>query len=93
MSGCRSCLKKVKTLKIQKKGVKIGSKTVYNTEALFSRLLVFGKMWNISLESLFVYNLRGVPPAILDELASSTKATSRIMSGNSPSHASQGNQM
>jgi len=45
--------KKVKTLEVLKKSVKIGSKIANDIEALFSCLLVLGQMQNISLKSIF----------------------------------------
>lgn len=58
---------KIKTMEAMKKGVQVGEKMTYDMEALFSRLLIVGQTRNISLSSVFEYELCGVPSSILDE--------------------------
>jgi hypothetical protein len=58
---------RVKTMEIMKRGIKVGEKTIYDMEALFSRLLIVGQSRNVSIASVFEYELCGVPPSILDE--------------------------
>ena len=50
-----------------KRGVKVGDKTVYDMEALFSRLLIVGQTRNVNLASNFEFELCGVPSCIIDE--------------------------
>lgn len=50
-----------------KKGVRVGEKMIYDMEVLFSRLLIVGQTRNISLTSVFEYELCGVPSSIIDE--------------------------
>ena len=57
----------VKILKTRKWGVVVGEKTVYDMEALFSRLLIVGQSRNIKLATVFEYELCAVPPSIIDE--------------------------
>ena len=49
------------------KGIKVGEKAIYDMEALFSRLLIVGQTRNVSLTSIFEYELCGVPSSIIDE--------------------------
>ena len=58
---------KVKTMETMKRGIKVGEKMVYDMESLFSRLLMVGQSRNISLTSVFEYELCGVPSSIIDE--------------------------
>ena len=58
---------RVKTMETMKRGVVVGEKTVYDMEALFSRLLIFGQSRNINLATVFEYELCAVPPSIIDE--------------------------
>jgi hypothetical protein len=58
---------KVQTMEAMKKGVKVGEKTIYDMEALFSRLLIVGQTRNVNLKSVFEYELCAVPPSIFDD--------------------------
>ena len=58
---------KVKTMENMKKGIRVGEKMVYDMEALYSHLLIVGQAHNISLKTIFEYELCGVPSAIIDE--------------------------
>ena len=58
---------RVKTMETMKRGVVVGEKTVYDMEALFSRLLIVGQSRNINLATVFEYELCAVPPSIFDE--------------------------
>ena len=55
------------TMETMKLGVVVGEKTVYVMEALFSRLLIVGQSRNITLATVFEYELCAVPPSINDE--------------------------
>ena len=50
-----------------KKVIRVGEKMVYDMEALFSCLLIVGQAHNLSLKTVFEYELCGVPSAIIDE--------------------------
>ena len=66
--GFRNRLKnRVKTMETMKRGVVVGEKTVYDMEVLFSRLLIVGQSRNISLATVFEYELCAVPPSIIYE--------------------------
>ena len=46
---------KIKTMGTMKSGIKIGDAMIYDMEALFSRLLIFGQNRNTSFVSVFEY--------------------------------------
>ena len=58
---------KFKTMETMKKVIQVGEKMIYDMEALFSRLLIVGQTRNISLSSVFEFELCGVPSSIIDE--------------------------
>ena len=58
---------KIKTMETMKSGIKIGDTMIYDMEALFSRLLIFGQNRNTSLVSVFEYELCAVPSSTIDE--------------------------
>ena len=54
-------------VKNMKKGIRVSEKMVYDMEALFSHLLIVVQVHNISIKTVFEYELFGVPSAIIDE--------------------------
>jgi hypothetical protein len=71
---------KVVTMETMKKGIKIGDKTIYDMEKLYGRLLVISQRRDITLESLFCFELAPLPSSIFDEYGSLRKsAKSRLV--------------
>ena len=70
--------RKVKTMESIKCGVTIGDTMLYDTAALFCRLITVGQHRQVKLQTLFDYELCAVPASIIDEygcLRTETKST------------------
>ena len=66
-SGFHNPIKrKIKTMEEMTRGMKINNKTVYDLEAVFSRLLVVGQQRNMNLKDEFQCELCPVPPSLVD---------------------------
>ncbi|MES9881937.1 MAG: hypothetical protein ABW185_13750 [Sedimenticola sp.] len=65
----------VVTMEAMKKGVRVGTGTVYDMEKLYVRLLVLSQKRNVSLESMFCFELAPLPAAIFDDYGSMRKDT------------------
>lgn len=65
----------VKTMESMKKGVKVGSSTVYDMETIFLRLITLGQTRNMELAPIFEYELCAVPPSLIDEFGCLRKGT------------------
>ncbi len=59
--------KKVKTMQVLKRSVKMNNKTIYDLEAIFARLLIVGQKRNLELSAVFQHELCPVPPSLIDE--------------------------
>ena len=55
------------TLESTKKSVKIGDKAVFDVEKLYGRMLVINQKWNLSLETMFQYELSPIPASLFNE--------------------------
>ncbi len=65
----------VVTMETMKKGVKVGDKTLYDMEKLFSRFIMIADKRKIKLEYMFQYEMAPVPPALFDEYGSMRKTS------------------
>ena len=50
-----------------KRGMKVGSKTVFDMEAIFIRLLMVGQQRQLHMSQIFQYELCAIPPSLIDE--------------------------
>ncbi len=71
--------KKVKTMQVLKRSVKIKDKTVYDLEAIFARLLVVGQKRNLELPAVFQHELCPVPPSLIDEYGCLRKGNRSVL--------------
>eukprot|EP00745_Piridium_sociabile_P013977 TRINITY_DN2058_c0_g1_i7.p1 TRINITY_DN2058_c0_g1~~TRINITY_DN2058_c0_g1_i7.p1 ORF type:complete len:474 (+),score=89.64 TRINITY_DN2058_c0_g1_i7:286-1707(+) len=71
--------KKVKTMQVLMKSVKVNDKPVYDLEAVFARLLIVGQKRNIELASVFQHELSPVPPSLIDEYCFLRKGNKAVL--------------
>ncbi len=65
----------VKTMEMMKKGIKVGSSTVYDMETIFLRLITLGQTRHMELAPIFEFELCAVPPSLIDEFGCLRKGT------------------
>jgi len=61
--------KKVKTMQVLKRGIKVKRITVYDLEAVFARLMIVGQKRNLELYAVFQHELCPMPPSLVNEYA------------------------
>ena len=59
--------KKVKTIQLLKRGVKLKDRTVYDLQAIFARFLMVGQKRNIDFSVIFQHELFPMPPSLINE--------------------------
>jgi len=69
----------VKTMEQLKRGMKIGSKTAFDMEAIFIRLLMVGQQRQLKLAPIFQYELCAFPPSIIDEYGCLRKGNKSVL--------------
>ena len=71
--------KKIITMDVAKKGLKIEDAFEYNMERLYARLLVLSQTRDISLQELFKYELSPVPASLFDDYGLTRKGNKSVM--------------
>lgn len=69
----------VKTMEHLKRGMKVGSKTVFDLEAIFLRLLTVGQQRQFQLASIFQYELCKLPSSLMDEYGCLRKGNKSVL--------------
>ena len=57
----------VKTMEYLKRGIKVGEKTVFDTESIFLRILMVGQQLQLQLAPIFSHQLSAVHLSLVDE--------------------------
>ena len=57
----------VNTMEYMKRGIKVGEKTVFDSESIFLRILMVGKQRQLQLAPIFSYQLCAVPLSLIAE--------------------------
>ena len=62
-------------MEMMKKGIKVGTSTVYDMETIFLRLITLGQTRHMELAPIFEFELCAVPPSLIDEFGCLQKGT------------------
>ena len=76
--------RKIQTMEKLKRGIKVGSSTIYDLQTVYARLLIISQHRSVCLKDIFQYELCAVPSALFDEYGDMRTGNKAILADKLP---------